>query len=164
ELAFAGAQVDADLSTVVDDARRLAARAGASGALVPSLATTTSPVASGAGFVRATTSPSGGRDLVADSSLGLTADALEPAIAALDLARDIAVPRGLPALARASGGADPFIAAPAFRMDATAGPPEVLTTDQRRADLVGYVLVGVDSATLATRAQRSGTTVLVRPA
>lgn len=164
ELAFATAQVDVDLATVVDDARRLAARVGASGAFVPGLATTSSPVASGAGFVRSTTNAFGTSELKIEGDLALTVDALEPAVPALDLARDIALPRGLPALARTTGGALPFVAAPAFRMDATGVPPEVLTTDQRRANLVGFVLVGIDTGVLASRAQRSGATVLVRGA
>jgi signal transduction histidine kinase len=164
ELAFATATVDADLASVVEDATRLAARVAATGSLAPGLATTTSPVAGGVEFVRVTTTTSGAHELVPQGGAGLTADTLAPAVPALDLARDIAVPRGLPALSLSTGGERPFIAAPAFRMDPTGFPPQVLTTDQRRADLVGYVLIGVDTAALATRAQRSGTTVLVRAA
>jgi signal transduction histidine kinase len=159
DLAVAVAQAQADVTTLVDDARRLAAQVAASGAFVPGLATASSPVASGVGFVRVF---GDGYSIAGDAPV--TARALEGARAALDLARDTATPRALPALPVAGGGERPFVAGPAFRTRPDGIPALLETTDQRRADLLGFVLVGADLDGIAARATRAGSTVDVRVA
>ena len=97
------------------DVHGIAAQVSASSAFVANLAAPTGAVASTAGFVRVM--PTG---FTLEGSVPVPAGAIEGAKAPLDLARDSATPRALPALPLTSGGDGFFIAAPAYRVNSAA--------------------------------------------
>jgi signal transduction histidine kinase len=156
DLAVAVARFQADVSSAVEDSRRMAGQVESTGRFVSGLATATSPVVAGVGF----SAPAASTFTV--EGLPLAAATLESAKGTLDLARDTAEPRMLPSLPLTGGGVQTFVVTPAFRNSATA--PSLKTTDQRRADLLGYVMVGLDLPLLMTRASQLGSSVSVAPA
>jgi signal transduction histidine kinase len=156
DLAIAVGRFQADVSSTIDDARRVARQVETTGRFVARLATATSPVAAGVGFCAPSASS------LTIEGLPLAAATLESAKGTLDVVRDTAEPRVLPNLALAGGGVQTFVVAPAFGNGAIA--PSLKTTDQRRADLLGYVMVGIDLPLIATRASPLGSSIAVAPA
>jgi signal transduction histidine kinase len=158
DMASDAGRVQADISSVVDDARRIAGQVSVAEAFVPALATAASPVALGVGFAHVN-----GQTTTVQGGIGITADALEARRSALDLARDTGVPRALVDLAVAGGGTRSYIGAPSYRASALIAS-STITTDERRADLIGYVLVGIDLDAIGAEAARTAVAVSVRPA